>query len=95
MFFEAEKYPEIVFDAQTVIPDSDAIASVTGRLMFRDYSTELTFSARTTAVSADSARLTATVEVDRAEFGMNKNVLGMIKGPATVDVDLLFLRESD
>ena len=94
MFFDAEKYPEIVFDVQSVEPDSDTLAWVTRRLMFRDYSTELTFSARTTVVGTDTARLTSTVEVDRAEFGMTKNVLGMIKGLATMDIDLLFLRES-
>jgi hypothetical protein len=35
------------------------------------------------------------VDVDRTEFGITTNQLGMIKGLATVSVDLLFRRGLD
>jgi len=95
MFFDAEKYPEIAFDAEQVEFCAEETVRITGRLMVKDREKALDFTAKAVETDPGTLRLTATVTLDRAEFGLTKNQLGMIKGPATVSADLLFRRLLD
>jgi polyisoprenoid-binding protein YceI len=95
MFLDAEKFPALTFEADHVESGTDATARIAGRLTVKDHTTDLAFTANSVVVDPDTLRLTATVDVDRTEFGITTNQLGMIKGPATVSVDLLFRRRLD
>lgn len=90
-FFDIEKHPEITFTASGATPNADGTAHVIGDLTVRGVSRPLSFNA---AVNPDGEAVTLTAEtaVDRAEFGLTWNQLGMIRGLATVAVSLVFTR---
>jgi len=65
-----------------------------GSRAFGDFVTRpLTFTARTSDTSADAVTLTADVIIDRADFGMTWDKLGVAKGAATITVVAHFTRQ--
>jgi polyisoprenoid-binding protein YceI len=81
-FFEAESFPDITFTATRITPTGEGAAQVDGELTVRGTSRKLAFPVRVETQD--------TVDVDRADFGMTWNQLGMIKGPATIELQLRF-----
>jgi len=75
-FFNSEVYPHIVFTAQQVTVSDDG-ATITGTLQVRDKTVPLTFPATVAAIGDDSIVLDAQVHVDRTDFGLTWNQLGM------------------
>ena len=88
-FFDAENHPDITFTVLGATPNADGSAQVTGDLTIREISRPLSFNA---AVNAEAGTVTLSAEtaVDRAEYGMTWNRLGMIRGQAAVAVKLVF-----
>lgn len=91
-FFDVDKHPAFVFDATGVVPDGAGSAAVTGRLTVLGVSRPLTFTARVTTAGPDDVTLTGEVAVDRNDFGMGWNKLGMLKGLTTVTLTTRFTR---
>jgi polyisoprenoid-binding protein YceI len=85
-FFSADQHAAIVFTANSVTPSpvSPDSVQVTGDLTVAGTSRPLAFPARITSATADEATLEAEVTVDRADFGITWNQLGMLKGASTV-----------
>ncbi|MFG2946029.1 YceI family protein [Streptomyces adustus] len=94
--FDADNHPEITFVARHVERggDGDGAVEVSGQLTVRGISRPLSFPARVTAADAEALTLAAEFTVDRAEFGMGWNQLGMIRGLTTVTTTLRFTRAS-
>ncbi|MFD4574411.1 YceI family protein [Streptomyces sp. NPDC058417] len=93
-FFDTDRHPEIVFVAQSAeLRDGDAV-HVTGRLTVRGVSRPLTFVARLVGAEGDTLTLEGEFTVDRAEFGLGWNQLGMIRGLTTVSTTLRFRRSA-
>jgi polyisoprenoid-binding protein YceI len=91
-FFDAGHHPEITFAARSAeLRDGDQV-HVVGRLTVRGISRPLSLTARVT--DRDTAGLTLDTEftVDREQFGMGWNQLGMIRGRTTVAATLRFNR---
>ncbi|MFF5309137.1 YceI family protein [Streptomyces massasporeus] len=91
-FFDADHHPEITFEAGSAeLRDGDQV-HVVGRLTVRGISGPLSLTARVT--DRDTAGLTLDTEftVDREQFGMGWNQLGMIRGRTTVTATLRFTR---
>ncbi|MEW2805533.1 YceI family protein [Streptomyces massasporeus] len=91
-FFDADHHPEITFAARSAeLRDGDQV-HVSGQLTVRGISRPLSLTARVT--DRDTAGLTLTTEftVDREQFGMGWNQLGMIRGRTTVTATLRFTR---
>ncbi|MEU9480826.1 YceI family protein [Streptomyces sp. NPDC048191] len=94
-FFDADNHPEITFAVRGAeLLDGDGVR-VTGQLTVRGISRPVTFTARLTGVSAEALTLDAEFTVDRDEFGMGWNQLGMIRGLTTVTAGLRFTRTAD
>jgi polyisoprenoid-binding protein YceI len=93
-FFDIERHPSIVFAARSITPGTDGAVRVEGTLTVRDTTRPLTFAARATKAGPDAVSLSAELPVDRADFGLNWNQLGMLRGLATVSVDLRFQHKS-
>jgi polyisoprenoid-binding protein YceI len=93
-FFSADKHPYIVFTARQAGPDQAGGLTVGGDLEVAGTTLPLSFTAKVSEASADSATLTAEVAVDRSGYGMTWNQMGMVKGPATVSVTAHFTREA-
>ena len=91
-FFDADRHPELTFVVRSATPGSDGTVQVAGQLSVRGISRPQSFTARLAEVSADAVTLTAEFTVDREQFGMGWNQLGMMRGLTTVTATLRFTR---
>jgi polyisoprenoid-binding protein YceI len=94
-FFDVIAFPELVVDARSVTASAPDTATVDGTLTVKDVTRPLTFTAHATEVTANAVTLTAEVTVDRADYQMNWNKAGMLKGLATINLTVRFRAGSD
>jgi polyisoprenoid-binding protein YceI len=92
-FFNADAHPSITFTAASGAAGASGDLLVNGELTAGGTSRPLSVTAKLAAVTADSAALTAELDIDRADFGMTWNMLGTMKGLATVSVTASFTRQ--
>lgn len=91
-FFDAANHPEITFSARSAeLRDGDGV-HVVGQLTVRGISRPKTFTARLVGADAGSLTLDAEFTVDREQFGMGWNQLGMMRGLTTIAGTLRFTR---
>ncbi|MFD3838941.1 YceI family protein [Streptomyces sp. NPDC058642] len=91
-FFDADNHPELTFAVRSAeLRDGDQV-HVVGQLTARGISRPQTFTARLTGADADALTLDAEFSVDRNQFGMGWNQLGMIARLTTVTATLRFVR---
>jgi polyisoprenoid-binding protein YceI len=99
-FFDADAHPHIVAALQWAdladrpgrsAQTGDPVA-VTGQLTVAGVTRPLTFTGTLTEVTESAVTVRAETEVDRAEFGLTWNQLGMLRGPAAVSVLARFTR---
>jgi polyisoprenoid-binding protein YceI len=91
-FFDADNHPEITFAARGAeLRDGDTV-HVIGQLTVRGISRPQNLTARLTGVAADALVLETEFTVDRDEFGLGWNQLGMLRGLTTVAATLRFTR---
>ncbi|MFF8973094.1 YceI family protein [Streptomyces sp. NPDC014995] len=91
-FFDVDRHPEITFVARSVELRDGGTVQVSGRLTVRGISRPHSFTARLSDASADTLALDAEFTVDRAQFGMDWNQMGMMRGLTTVTTSLRFKR---
>ncbi|WP_405627033.1 YceI family protein [Streptomyces sp. NBC_00016] len=91
-FFDVEKYPEITFAVRAAELGADGAVKVSGRLTVHGISRPQNFTARLSQADADAVTLDATFTVDRNEFGITLNQLGMMGGLTTITTTLRFTR---
>ncbi|MFI5819962.1 YceI family protein [Streptomyces rishiriensis] len=91
-FFDVDNHPEITFVVRTAELGADATVQVSGQLTVRGISRPESFTARLTQADADAVTLDAEFSVDRAEFGIGWNQLGMMRGLTVVTATLRFTR---
>jgi polyisoprenoid-binding protein YceI len=92
-FFHAEQYPVLTFAARNLVPSTDDTVKVEGALTVRETTRPLSFTAHAQTSGQDEVTLSAELPVDRADFGLNWNQMGMLRGVATVSVSLRFTRK--
>ncbi|MEU0220744.1 YceI family protein [Streptomyces sp. NPDC006265] len=91
-FFDAGHHPEITFAALSAELRDGGQVHVAGRLTVRGISRPLSLTARVTDRDAAGLTLSTDFTVDREQFGMGWNQLGMIRGRTTVTATLRFIR---
>lgn len=89
-FFDAALYPEITFAATRITPGENGTAQVEGELTVRDTSRKLTFPVNVETQGAGQVSLSGEVRIAREDYGMSWNQMGMLKGAATIALDLRF-----
>jgi polyisoprenoid-binding protein YceI len=91
-FFNAADHPSIVADLASATRTGDRVA-VQGTLTVAGVTRPLNFTATLADITPAAFTMTAEgVVVDRADFGLTWNQLGMLTGPSTVDVVARFTR---
>jgi polyisoprenoid-binding protein YceI len=90
-FFLAEKYPAITFTLDKLVPAGEGV-TVSGALTVRETSRPISFPATVTLAGDGEVALDATVHVDRSEFGVSFNQLGMLSTKNTVTIHAVFTR---
>lgn len=91
-FFDTANHPEITFSVRSAELRADDTVHVVGQLTVRGISRPKSFTARLVGADADALTLDTEFTVDRDQFGMGWNQLGMIRGLTTVAGTLRFTR---
>lgn len=92
-FFHADAHPSITFAAVSARPANAGELAVDGEVTAAGQTRPLALTAKIVSVSPDSATLSADVQIDRADFGMTWNQLGMLRGKANLSVKARFTRQ--
>jgi polyisoprenoid-binding protein YceI len=92
-FFNTANYPDITFSAETISPAGDGV-TVAGRLTVRGTTHPVSFGA-TVSVSGDGGEVTldAEVPVNRVDYGITFNQLGMMGTRNTITIHAVFTRQ--
>ncbi len=91
-FFNVDKHPQIIVDITTATRrDGDNVAA-SGTLTVAGQTKPLTLTPAITEATDQAITLTADAQIDRADFGMTWNQLGMVKGLAQVSVVARFVK---
>ncbi|MFC1404638.1 MULTISPECIES: YceI family protein [Streptacidiphilus] len=93
-FFATDQHPTLSFTADRAEAKADGAVQVSGSLTVRGRTQPLEFTARPSAVGADSVTLTAELTVDRDAHGLGWNKLGMLKGLTGVTVNATFVHQA-
>jgi polyisoprenoid-binding protein YceI len=93
-FFHAEQHPAIVADITSATLDGPDLIAANGTLTVAGQTRPLALTVRVTEATAEAITLMAEIEIDRGEFGMTWNRLGIIKGSAHVSVVARFVRQA-
>ncbi|MFF5497057.1 YceI family protein [Streptomyces aquilus] len=91
-FFDADHHPEITFAVRSAELRDGEQVHVIGQLTVRGISRPQSFTARLVGADADALTLDAEFSVDREQFGLGWNQMGMIRGLTTVSATLRFTR---
>jgi polyisoprenoid-binding protein YceI len=91
-FFDVGNHPEITFAVRSAELRDGGTAQVVGQLTARGVSRPLSLTARVLGADSDAVTLEAEFTVDRDQFGMGWNQMGMIRGLTTVTATLGFTR---
>ena len=90
-FFDSDNHPDISFTADDIRPSGQGVA-VTGALTIRGRTRPMSFDATASAPGDGEVCLDAEVRVNRADFGITWNVLGMVSQVSTLTVHAVFTR---
>jgi len=90
-FFDSDKYPDITFILSGIRPAGHGIA-VTGTLTVRDCTRPLAFDGTAAVQGNAEAWLDAEVGINRADFGLTWNRLGLVSMDNTITVHAVFIR---
>ena len=90
-FFDSDNHPGISFTADDIRPSGQGVA-VTGPLTIRGRTRPLSFNATASVPGDGEVWLDAEVRVNRADFGITWNVLGMVSQTSTLTIHAVFTR---
>jgi polyisoprenoid-binding protein YceI len=91
-FFDVANTPDITFAAEQVTP-SDAGVTVTGTLTVRDRTRPASFAARVSGSDEARVELDGELQVNRTDFGLTWNQLGMSSVHNTITVHAVFTKQ--
>ena len=90
-FFDSDNHPDISFTADDIRPSGQGVA-VTGSLTIRGRTRPLSFDATASVPGDGEVWLDAEFRVNRADFGITWNVLGMVSQISTLTIHAVFTR---
>jgi polyisoprenoid-binding protein YceI len=91
-FFDVDSHPDITFAAKQVQPSGQG-ATVTGDLTVRGTTRPVSFAAQVSSVGDAEVSLDGEVQVNRADFGLTWNQLGMSSVHNAITVHAVFTRQ--
>ena len=90
-FFDSANHPDIKFTADGIRPSGQGVA-VTGALTVRDRTRPLSFDAAASFQGDGEIWLDAEIHVNRADFGLTWNQMGMASLNNTVTIHAVFVQ---
>jgi polyisoprenoid-binding protein YceI len=89
--FHVSRYPEITFAVERIVPGTDGVTAE-GSLTVRDRTRPLAFPVQVSVLGEDEVVLDAEARINRTEFGLTFNPLGMASMDNTIIVHAVFAR---
>ena len=90
-FFDVGNHPDITFTADGIRPSGQGVA-VSGLLTVRGLTRPLSFDVAPSVHGDGEIWLDAEVRINRADFGLTWNLLGLVSATSTVTVHIVFTR---
>lgn len=90
-FFHSSAYPDITFTVDRIRPAGQGV-TVSGTLTVRDRTRPLSFEAQVAVRGDAEVWLDAEIQVNRADFGLTWNQLGMASMKNTITIHAVFTR---
>ncbi len=90
-FFDTGNYSDITFTMDRLTPSGDGV-TVAGRLTVRDRTQPVSFPATVSVFAPDEVWLDAEIKVNRADFGLTWNQMGMASMANTLTVHAVFAK---
>lgn len=91
-FFDAERFDSVTVRVDGIRPSGEGV-TVTGSLTVRDRTRPLSFGAAVSVIETGEVWLDADVQVNRADFGLTWNQMGMASMNNTISVHAVFTRQ--
>lgn len=90
-FFHVDEHPHIVFEAQSATIDADSV-TFDGQLTIVGQTAPLKVVGRVTDISDKAVTVNADVELDRRDYGVSGNQIGMMSNTTNLQVTARFTR---
>jgi len=90
-FFETENFPSITFSVDRLLPSSESV-TVAGQLTVRSRTRPVMFPVKVTVIGSGEVWLDGEVRINRAEFGLTWNQMGMASMKNTITIHAVFAR---
>ncbi len=91
-FFDADRYPDISVVVTAVEPGAGDAAELQSTFSIRGVTAPVLLPVHVSTLHDGSIQVSATTEIDRGQFGIGWNQLGMVAKTATVSADAYFVR---
>ncbi|MFZ0907286.1 MAG: YceI family protein [Mycobacterium sp.] len=91
-FFDVERFPEIGVVVTAVQPTTGNAADLQATFSIKGVTAPVPLPVQITLLDDGSVRLSAKTEIDRAQFNLDWNRVGMVGETATVSADVCFVR---
>jgi polyisoprenoid-binding protein YceI len=100
-FFDVANHPDFTYTASTVVPTNDGVR-VTGKLAIRETTRSVDFDAKVASQATDqgtgqatgqTVTLDAEIPIDRSDYGMTWNKLGIAAMRNTIVIHAVFVRQ--
>jgi polyisoprenoid-binding protein YceI len=91
-FFEAEKFPDVSVVVTSAGAIDGDIADLRAQLTVKGTTAPLPLQTKVTVLDDGAVRLSAQATIDRKDFGVDGNMMGMIPDKATISGDVVFRR---
>ena len=90
-FFDSDNFPDITFTADGIRPSGQGV-TVTGALTVRDRTRPLSFDAAASVPGDGEIWLDAETRINRADFGLTWNWMGLASMTSTLTIHAVFIR---
>jgi polyisoprenoid-binding protein YceI len=90
-FFDVDNHPNFLFAADGASPDGDGVR-ISGNLTVRGRTRPVSFTARVSAED-DAVQLTGDIPVNRGDYGLNWNFIGIAAMDNIISVRAVFTRD--
>lgn len=91
-FFDSDNHPDITFTVDGISPSGQGV-TVTGTLRAGDRARPMTFDGTAALKGDGEVGLDAEVHINRADFGLTWNKLGMVSMANTLTIHAVFTRQ--
>jgi len=91
-FFEVDKFPDISVVVTSAEGIDGDIVDLRAQLTVKNTTGPLPLRTKVTVLDDGAVRVTAEATIDRKEFGVDGNLMGMIPDNATISGDVVFRR---